>query len=415
MTDDKSSAAGSELSAMEEDQHPGRTEGWDSGDIIRATALVIGVAAFAVALWQASTVVFTVFLGVLFGLPISDLADRLTRYHIPRALGAAMVVVGGAGLFVLVGALLAPTLTQQGKEIRSRLPDAVRQVQAWATQEERLTIRTFTGRPYTPPAPGPPAPSARIDSSTAAQDGRPGATADAPANNDLQVSQGVAGVEHLLFGFVGSTVEILVYLLFILFLALYIASDPGVYHRGLMHLFPHESRARAEIVLARVGSALRQWLVAQFVAMVTLGLAWAIALSVLHVKAAMALAVIAGLLEFVPTIGPVMAVVPALAMALLDSPAKAVSVLIVYLVVQALESNVLIPLLMQGRLELPPALTITAQALMTLAFGFIGLMIAVPVTAAIMVPVKMLYVEGVVGDDVEKIRKSRKQKVESRK
>ena len=223
-----------------------------------------------------------------------------------------------------------------------------------------------------------------------------------PPNNDLQVSQGISSVEHLLFGFVGSTVEIVVYLLLILFLSLYIASDPGVYHRGLVHLVPHKSRARAELVFARIGIVLRQWLLSQLVAMVTLGAAWAIALSALHVKAAIALAVIAGLLEFVPTIGPVMAVVPALSMALLDSPTKALSVLGVYVVIQALESNLLIPMLMQGRLELPPALTITAQALMTLAFGFIGLMVAVPVTAAILVPVKLLYVEDVVGDDVER-------------
>jgi predicted PurR-regulated permease PerM len=96
-----------------------------------------------------------------------------------------------------------------------------------------------------------------------------------------------------------------------------------------------------------------------------------------------------------------MAVIPALAMAALDSPAKALSVLGVYLAIQALESNVLIPMLMQGQIDLPPALTILAQALMTLAFGFLGLMVAVPVLAAVMVPIKLLYVEDVVGDDLE--------------
>jgi predicted PurR-regulated permease PerM len=427
---DDSRVAGDGSAAPEPHGQVARSASWSSGDIIRATALVIGVTAFAVALWLASTVVFCVFLGVLFGLPISDIAGRLTRFYIPRALGALLVVVLGAGLLTLTGALMAPTLAEQAREIRSRLPDAIRQVQAWATREERLTIRTFTGRPDTPVPSVPALPPARTDSGAAAQAGQAGkgvagGNPGAAANTDLQVSEGVSSVEHLLFGFVGSTVEILVYLLLILGLALYIASDPGVYSRGLMHLFPHDSQAEAELVFTRIGGALRQWLVAQLVAMLTLGLAWAIVLSALHVRAALALAVIAGLLEFVPTIGPVMAVVPALAMGLLDSPAKATSVLIVYLIVQALESNVLIPLLMQGRLELPPALTITAQALMTLAFGFVGLMVAVPVTAAIMVPVRMLYVEGVIGDHVGRAAtlapgtgdgaQKQKQKVESRK
>ena len=400
MTDHSGRVDGS--GTPEPDAHPGRSEGWGSGEIVRATAIVVAVVAGAVGFWLASTVVFTVFLGVLFGLAISDVAGRLVRFHIPRPLGALMVVVGSVGLLVLIGILLAPTLTAQGREIRSRLPEALRQVQAWATLEERMTIRTFTGRPYNPPA-APAAPVPRSDSGAGVQHPVAGGVNAAPAtNNDLEVSQALSSAEHLLFGFVGSTVEILVYLLLILFLALYIASDPGMYHRGLIHLVPHKSRARAEVVFARIGSVLKQWLLSQLVAMVTLGIVWAIALSVLHVKAAIALAVIAGLLEFVPTVGPVMAVIPALAMALLDSPAKALSVFVVYLVIQALESNLLIPMLMQGRLELPPALTITAQALMTLAFGFIGLMIAVPVTAAILVPVKLLYVEGVVGDDVER-------------
>ena len=210
----------------------------------------------------------------------------------------------------------------------------------------------------------------------------------------------MAGIASYLFGFVGSTVEIVVYVLLALFIALYIASDPELYHRGLMHLFPHRARARAGDVLTHIASVLRKWLVTQLIAMMTLAVVWAIALSVLKVKAAIALAVIAGLLEFVPTIGPTMAIVPALAMALLDSPGKALSVLIVYLMIQGLEANVFVPLLMKGRIELPPALTIVAQALMTLAFGFLGLMVAVPLLAAAMVPVKLLYVEDVVGDSL---------------
>ncbi len=86
---------------------------------------------------------------------------------------------------------------------------------------------------------------------------------------------------------------------------------------------------------------------------------------------------------------------PALAMALLDSPQKAASVLVVYLIIQGIESNILIPMLMKGQIHLAPALTIVAQALMTLAFGFLGLMVAVPLTAALIVPVKLLYIEDV--------------------
>jgi predicted PurR-regulated permease PerM len=116
------------------------------------------------------------------------------------------------------------------------------------------------------------------------------------------------------------------------------------------------------------------------------------------VKAAVALGVIAGLLEFVPTVGPILAAVPAIAMGFLDSPEKALTVGLSYLVIQQLEGHVLIPMLMKEGMDLPPALTIVAQAVMALLFGFLGLMVAVPLLAVVIVPIKLLYVEGVVGD-----------------
>jgi predicted PurR-regulated permease PerM len=388
---------------------PPQSAGWRSRDIIRAAALTIAVLALAVAIWEASTVLFTVFLGILFGLAISSGVDQLARLRIPRGLGALLVVLAVVGLLTLAGALMAPVLSEQAREIRSRLPEALQEVQSWVGREGS-TLRAFTGR-FSAAPPGPAQAAAPAHDSTAAAPHHgdsahaahtPAATpAPAPAaDGGGPSSQGLAGIAGYLFGFVGSTVEIVVYVLLALFIAIYIATEPELYHRGLMHLFPHRARARVGEVLTQIASVLRKWLVTQLIAMLVLAVVWAIALSVLKVKAALALAVIAGILEFVPTIGPTMAVIPALAMAALDSPGKALSVLIVYLVIQGFEANVLIPMLMNRRISLPPALTIVTQALMTLAFGFLGLMVAVPLLAAALVPIKLLYVEDVVGDSV---------------
>jgi predicted PurR-regulated permease PerM len=379
-------------------RHPGRKPGWRTADIARAAAISVAIVAAAVGLWAASTIVFTVFLGVLFGVAISRGVDFLARAHVPRGVGAVGIVLGVAAILALLGALMAPTLSEQTRQIQSRLPDALRQAES-VGDRLRHTLGTITGR--TPAvAPSPDSNRARRgDSSTVAQ-GVGGGTPTAGPGVQSQVSQHLGGLVGGIFSFVGSTVEIIVYLLLILFLAVYIGTNPGLYQRGLMHLFPHRARERAGEVLSRIATIMRKWLLTQLIAMITLGVVWAIVLSVLQVKAALALAVIAGVLEFVPTIGPTMAVVPALAMALLDSPTKALTVLAAYLVIQGLESNLLIPLLMQGRIDLPPALTITFQALMALAFGFLGLLVAVPLLAVIMVPIKLLYVEDVVGDPV---------------
>jgi predicted PurR-regulated permease PerM len=138
---------------------------------------------------------------------------------------------------------------------------------------------------------------------------------------------------------------------------------------------------------------LRKWLVTQLIAMVVIGVVSTIVLLVLRVKAPFALGLLAGLLEFVPTIGPVLSAIPAIAMGFLDSPEKALSVTIAYIAIQQTEGQVLIPMLMKGGIDLPPVLTILAQAVMAMLFGFLGLMTAVPLLAAIMVPLRILYVE----------------------
>jgi predicted PurR-regulated permease PerM len=193
-------------------------------------------------------------------------------------------------------------------------------------------------------------------------------------------------------------VEVVTGLLIIIFLSIYIAVDPEMYRRGIMHLFPHRRRERIGEVLSAIAAVLRKWLVTQLIAMVTLGIVTTVILLALDVKAAFALGLLSGLFEFIPTLGPIISSLPAIAMGFLDSPEKALWVTIAYIGVHFLEGHLLIPLLMKGGINLPPALTIFSQALMALTFGFLGLMCAVPLLAATVVGVKMLYVEDIVGD-----------------
>jgi predicted PurR-regulated permease PerM len=154
-------------------------------------------------------------------------------------------------------------------------------------------------------------------------------------------------------------------------------------------------------VLSSIGTTLRRWLLSQFVAMVVIGAVTTAVLLALGVEAAVSLGLIAGLLEFVPNVGPLLSALPAVAMGFLDSPQKALMVAIAYVGIQFAENHLLIPFLMRKGLDLPPVLTIVGQALMAFLFGFLGLLVAVPLIAAILVAVKMLYVEDVVGDDVQ--------------
>ena len=368
--------------------------GWRSGDVLRATALVTSYLLALALAWVAREIVLTAFLGVLFGLAVGAGADQLTKLRIPRGLGAPLVVFAFLGALYGVGAAIAPTVRTQVIELRTRVPEAVDRIEAWVNARPGVAGVFLGGHEVTASPTG----------ARAAANARqlPGgvpmvAVAIAPTLRE-RITEQLSGTARYLFPFLSSTVTVAAGLFLILVLAIYVGADPALYHVGLMHLFPHGSRERAGLVLTRVATVLRKWLVTQLVAMVVMGLVSTLVLLALGVKAAVALGVIAGLLEFVPTVGPILAAVPAIAMGFLDSPEKALTVGLAYLVIQQLEGHVLIPMLMKERMDLPPALTIVAQAVMALLFVFLGLMVAVPLLAVVIVPIKLLYVQGVVGD-----------------
>jgi predicted PurR-regulated permease PerM len=397
-----------------------RNVGWRSRDVVRAAALVMALYVGLRLLWFANTLVFVVFLGTLFGLAVSRAVDHLERVRIRRGVGAALVVFVSIAAIVGLGAIVAPTVREQGQELRRQLPTAVDRIEEWINRRPgvigALVGRSLGGTEVAPAggadtgagagAPragaagqGAETPAARAgagDSASAQEAGAP----DAAATLRERMSEQLSGATRYLFPFLSSTAAVLAGVVLVIFLAIYIGAEPKLYHDGLMHLFPHRARKRAGEVLSEMAIVLRKWLVTQLIAMVTIGVVTTVVLLLLDVRAAFALGLIAGLLEFVPTVGPLLSAIPAVAMGFIDSPQKALYVALAYWGIQFLENNLLIPTLMRGGLDLPPALTIVAQALMTLVFGFLGLMVAVPLAAAVMVPIKMLYVEDVVGDQI---------------
>jgi predicted PurR-regulated permease PerM len=185
-----------------------------------------------------------------------------------------------------------------------------------------------------------------------------------------------------------------------LFLGLYLAVDPERYQRGLLRLVPPQNRQHARDVLGDVGYTLHWWLVGTLLSMLVVGTLVTFGLWLLDVPLALALGVIAALAEFIPTIGPVLAFVPAVLLAFTVSGTKVLHVLLLYVVVQTFESYVLYPLVQQRAIELPPALTIVSIALLGILLGGMGLVLATPLVAVVMVLVQRLYVRDVLGDDL---------------
>lgn len=397
-----------------EDRRP--VPGWRSRDILRAAALVLGFYFLLRLLWDAQAILLAAFLGVLFGLAVARGADWLERWRVPRGVGASLIVFGTYGLLAGFITLSAPTLQQQFGELRTSLPEATDQIERWLEAHRggvlgqllvggAATAENPAARPAPPARPRAgkltAAPGAVPQTVPKSGETVPGPEGGLPSTLRRTLTAQLGGLGRYMFRFVSSTVAVATGLLLITFIAIYIGADPRTYRRGLLHLVPHEARPRAREVLDAIGATLRRWLVSQLVAMLVIGVVTTLVLLALDVKAAVSLGILAGLLEFIPNIGPVLSALPAIVMGFLDSPQKAVLVALAYAGIQLAENHLLIPLLMRKGVDLPPVLTLLAQALMALVFGFLGLLVAVPLVAAVVVTVKMLYVEDVVGDEVE--------------
>ena len=400
---------------------PPERQRWRTVEIAKATLVVLGVWFGLQLLWSVSSLVFLVFLATLFGLAVARGVDVLERFGIRRGIGAALIVLGALGAIGSILALSAPTLLEQGKQLQTEVPDAVRKLETWVDSKrsglvgtlitsatapssgarrpqvsapesatgaardpfptDSLRLRDATVRTASPDSVAPLAasPSAAAPSATA-----PGAAIA------QRITEGLGGAARYLVSVVSNTLAAGAAFVLMVFLAMYIGAEPHVYHGWLLSMVPAASRAQARRVMAEIGTVLHKWLLTQMIAMVVIGVVSMTALLLLDVKAPFALAFIAGLFEFIPTVGPILSAVPAILMAFVDSPEKALAVLIAYWGIQFLENNLLIPYLMRGGMDLPPAITLVAQALMTLLFGFVGLMVAVPLTATVLVPLRML-------------------------
>jgi len=187
----------------------------------------------------------------------------------------------------------------------------------------------------------------------------------------------------------------------IMFVGGFLAFDPGLYARGVMRLVPLAKRPRAAHVLSELGTTLQGWLVGQIISMALLFATTWVMLWALGVPLAFILALLTGIMTFVPYIGPLVALMPILLVALVDSPTLALQTGALFMVIQNVEANVIMPLVFQRMVHLPPALTIAGQLLLGAIFGVLGFILATPLTAVILVAVQRLYVEDVLGDHME--------------
>jgi predicted PurR-regulated permease PerM len=201
-------------------------------------------------------------------------------------------------------------------------------------------------------------------------------------------------------GVFSTTLGVLLSLFLIIIIGLYLAADPRLYTEGLVLLMPRERRERARQVLIELRVTLFRWLVGRLVGMAVIGISTSVGLLLLGIPLPFTLGLLAALLTFIPNIGPVMAAVPAVVLAAVDGLDMMIWVVLMYTLIQALESYLLTPLVARRTVSLPPVVTMVVQILMGLYLGLLGVLLASPLAASALVMVKIYYLHDRLDADV---------------
>ena len=370
---------GIKLAVSRDERHQGRSDlAW------AITVGGIGTVLFAALLlftWNFATTLFLIFAGMLLGVALTAMSHRLGQLvSLPHALRLVIVCLALAvmlsGVVFLGGTTIAQQATALSNTIKSQLVNVKAFLDKNGIDTSYFELGSANGAasdsaktaadPANPVTPAPPSPQHNL-----------------PSASTLASSGGaiVTQTLKLLLGTVSAVGNFFI----VLFLGLAFAAQPAVYYDGLLFLTPAKYRARATVIVDRIGETLERWLIAQIITMfVVFAVTW-IGLAIIGVQSSFILGIQAGLLAFIPTVGAIIAGLIVVLASLASGWVAAVSALVLFLGVHALESYVLTPLLQRQALDIPPATLFAFQILLGVVFGIWGLALALPLMAIVKV------------------------------
>ena len=320
----------------------------DEARFVRRVIIVLGITALAVILWQLRQLLMLVFGAVVIATIFRALADPIRRHlKVPDWLALTASILLIMAMFGAAFAAFGREVGRQAERLADSLPAA------WRALDARLG------------------------------DIQLGRLADAlPGPDDLA---GLTSFALSLGGALATT-------LLVVAAAIYFAAQPTVYRRGLVLLVPKKGRALADEALGDSGRALAMWLRGQLITMTAVGTLTGLGLWLIGMPSPLALGLLAGLLDFVPFLGPIAAAIPALLIAFSMDVELGLWTLALYVLVQQIEGNFLYPLVQRYAVGIPPGLLLFALLASGLLFGLPGVLLGAPLTVVAYVLVKRLYV-----------------------
>jgi predicted PurR-regulated permease PerM len=330
------------------------------GVIYKAVLLAFGLVIAAMIFQALSTLILGVLIVAVIASPLAAFADLLERWHIPRAIGATLGLFIGLGAIAGLVALIVPVFSREVTHFVDDLP--------------------------------------RIGDSLSRRLGR--LTGSSPAHISAQIQHFINTYTHnpsKLLGpvaLVGESVAAgVAAIIVILLTSLYTAIHPEPLVNGMIRLFPIPRRAHVQHVLMRLRTAYLAWLRGLFVGMVVLGTLTYVGLLAVGLNFAAFFAVFTAVAMIVPYFGALASSIPPILYGLTISPQKAIVVAIIYILAHQLESNIIQPLVVARTVKLHPAVVAIGVVAVDQLFGFIGLLIAVPIIATVTILADELWVK----------------------
>jgi len=340
---------------------------------------LLGTASALILLWSLRDVLIHVFAAIVLAMALCTAVGVVQRrLGWPRPLALGVTLLGMLVLGLGLGALLVPPFVDQFGQLLRQLPAAFAVLIRLIQQGLDQTTHLIDGQSFLE---GGPSASQWLTPS------QPGAPAGGGA-----LAAGLGGGALKLLGFAGSLGSALIQVLFVLAVSLMISAQPGAYREVAILLVPSFYRRRFRKALLLCGEALSSWMGGVLISSCCVGLLAGIGLSLLGVKLVVANALLAGLLNVIPNVGPTLGTLFPMSVALLVSPWKALAVLGLYVLIQNLESYVITPSVMHHQVKLLPGLTLIAQFGFTVLFGPLGLVLALPLAVCLQVLMRELLI-----------------------
>ncbi len=327
---------------------------------------IIAIVALTLLLWRIRQILLLLFAAVVFATVINRLVRRIQKLPvpIPRGLAVAIALLGVIATLAAAIWFVAPAIVDQIPEYTFLSEQGIDRLQSWYDQMlTMLPTDSLAGTQLTDLLP-------RL----------------------AELSPNIAG--RIVAFFTGS-LDFFVNLLLVMVLIVMLLSSPTSYRRILLLAFPQFYRRRADAILTQCEQSISGWSIGILFNMTVITLFSGIGLSLIGVPLPMVNAIIAGLLTFIPNIGPIISVIPPMLLGLATQPWMAIAVLILYFLIQQLEGLILTPLVMKQQVSLLPAVTLVAQVIAALFFGLLGLFLALPLVVVIQTWARELLVKDI--------------------